>query len=190
MQKRSNFDNFESAHYSTSVSMPLNFTPLGISDTMHHLILYSYVSYKIAFVLRNLYIFDFIWEFKKEWGMDFGLELKILAPPPFWLYPMHIKNNNIDDSWLNPQNHKLVKTSNFSHIASLELSPDSTFSCTAFVLIAAHAPISAHPSHFEIISHKIINHLPIFISQAGLDNVYLFFGLILVKNIEINKRLP
>ena len=40
-----------------------------------------------------------------------------------------------------------------------------------FVPVAAHAPISANPSNFEIISHKIIkiiNHIPISISQEGL----------------------
>ena len=31
---------------------------------------------------------------------------------------------------------------------------------TVFILIAAHAPISTHPSYFEVINHKIINHLP------------------------------
>ena len=31
---------------------------------------------------------------------------------------------------------------------------------TIFVLIAAHAPISAYPPYFEVINHRIINHLP------------------------------
>ena len=35
---------------------------------------------------------------------------------------------------------------------------------TVLVSIAAHAPVSAHPSKFEIVSHKVINHIPISIS--------------------------
>ena len=38
--------------------------------------------------------------------------------------------------------------------------------CTVSVLIAAHVPISAHPSYFEVINHKIINHLPRSIHKA------------------------
>ena len=48
---------------------------------------------------------------------------------------------------------------------------------TVFVPIAAHASISAHPSNFEIISHKLVNHILLSISQDGLD-VYLWgFGV-------------
>ena len=62
--------------------------------------------------------------------------------------------------------------------------------CTIFVPIAAHAPRSAHPSNFETVSHKLVNHIPISISQEGLD-VYLWgFGVDSCKNIEINKRPP
>ena len=38
---------------------------------------------------------------------------------------------------------------------------------TIFVLIAAHVHISAHPSYFEVISHKMINHLPRSIHKAS-----------------------
>ena len=69
---------------------------------------------------------------------------------------------------------------------------------TVFLPIAAHAPIRAHSSNFEIISHKIINHIHISISQEG-PNVYLCFFLFcfaspppwsLQKNIEMNKCPP
>ena len=63
--------------------------------------------------------------------------------------------------------------------------------CTIFVPIAAHTPISAHPSNFETRSHEIIKHIPMFISQEGLG-MYLwgFWGVDSRKNIEMNKRTP
>ena len=61
---------------------------------------------------------------------------------------------------------------------------------TVFVPVAAHAPISAHPSKFEIVSHKIINHIPISITQEGLDVYLLVFWVDPCKNIEMNKRPP
>ena len=47
--------------------------------------------------------------------------------------------------------------------------------------------ISTHPTNFEIISHRIINPIPISISQEGLD-VYLWgvgSWLILAKNVNV-----
>ena len=44
-------------------------------------------------------------------------------------------------------------------------------SVTVFILIAAHAPISAHPSYFEVMHHKIINQLPRSIHKANKSNI-------------------
>ena len=41
---------------------------------------------------------------------------------------------------------------------------------TVFVLIAAHAPISTHPSYFEVMHHKIINQLPRSIHKANIQS--------------------
>ena len=41
-------------------------------------------------------------------------------------------------------------------------------SSTVFVLIAAHAPISTHPSYFETINQKMINHLPRSIHETNI----------------------
>ena len=60
--------------------------------------------------------------------------------------------------------------------------------CTVFVLIAAHAPISTHPSNFEIISHKIVPFTH-FQSRVGVNIIlWVDLGWSLQKNIEINKR--
>ena len=72
---------------------------------------------------------------------------------------------------------------------------------TVFILIAAHAPISANPSYFEGINHKIINQLHRSIHEANiLSSTWLeislkmtksyTFGLIFVSNIETNKCPP
>ena len=37
---------------------------------------------------------------------------------------------------------------------------DSEKICTVSILIAAPAPISAHPSYFDVVNYKIINNLP------------------------------
>ena len=44
----------------------------------------------------------------------------------------------------------------------------STSTITVIVPIVAHAIINAHPSKFEFMENKIINHLPISIGQEGL----------------------
>ena len=51
-----------------------------------------------------------------------------------------------------------------------------------FILIAAHDPIRAHPSYFEVINHKIINCLPRSIHEAYiLSLVWLGISLKIAK---------
>ena len=72
---------------------------------------------------------------------------------------------------------------------------------TIFILITAHAPLSAHVSYFEVINHKIIYHLPIPIHKAYIPSWILLgislkpvkiiiFGSILVTNSETHKHPP
>ena len=63
--------------------------------------------------------------------------------------------------------------------------------CTIFIPITAHAPISTHPSNSEIISHKLVNHILISISQGGVWTcIYGVFGFDSCKNIEMNRSPP
>ena len=54
-----------------------------------------------------------------------------------------------------------------------------------FILIPVHAPIRGHPSYFEAISHKIINHLPRSIHETNiLSSVWLGINLKMAKIIN------
>ena len=72
---------------------------------------------------------------------------------------------------------------------------------TVFIPIAAHAPLSTHPSYFEVINHKLINHLPRFVHWAYIPtSIWLgicmnmaqiiHFWIKPSNNIETNKCPP